>query len=138
MMKTYDGLYIFASSAKDDVLDKHLERARGEITRLGGNVLKMETLGKRAFARAMRKRDSGIYVKIRFELDPAQVATLNARYLLIEEVFRVQILAVDARREALLTHQEQERAARAEARAAATAAAEQQDALNPHGVEARA
>ena len=104
-MKKYDGLYIFASVAKDDVLDKQIEKARGEITRLAGNILNTEVLGKRSFARPMQKRDSGIYVKVRFELDPLQVSTLIGRYHLSEELFRVQILAVDERREAILAQQ---------------------------------
>ena len=118
-MKKYDGLYIFAGSAKDDVLDKQLDKARGEITRLSGNVLSTEVLGKRTFARPMHKRDNGVYVKVRFELDPAQIAPLKGRYRLTEEVFRVQILAVDERRETVLAAQEEAHKVREAARAAA-------------------
>ena len=118
-MNKYDGLYIFAGSAKDDVLDKQVEKVRGEITRLSGNVLTTEVLGKRSFARPMHKRDNGVYVKVRFELDPAQVKTLIDRYHLIEDIFRVQILAVDERREALLVKQAEEQKAREAVRAAA-------------------
>jgi ribosomal protein S6 len=91
----------------------------GEITRLDGNVLTTEVLGKRTFARPMQKRDNGIYVKIRFELDPSQVSVLLGRYRLAEDVFRVQILAVDDRREAVLARQAEERKVREAARAAA-------------------
>jgi ribosomal protein S6 len=118
-MKKYDGLYIFANSAKDDALDKLVDKARGEITRLSGTVLSTDVLGKKTFARPMHKRDNGVYVKIRFELDPAQIATLTGRYHLIEDIFRVQILAVDERREALLVKQAEEMKAREAARAAA-------------------
>jgi ribosomal protein S6 len=118
-MKKYDGLYIFAGSAKDDVLDKQIDKARGEITRLSGNVLTTEVLGKKTFARAMHKRDNGVYVKIRFELDPAQVKVLVDRYHLVEDIFRVQILAIDERREALLVKQAEEMKVREAARAAA-------------------
>ena len=118
-MNKYDGLYIFAGSAKDDVLDKQIDKVRGEITRLSGNVLTTEVLGKKTFARPMHKRDNGVYVKIRFELNPAQVTTLTDRYHLIEDVFRVQILAVDERREAVLAKQAEEQKAREAARAAA-------------------
>lgn len=129
-MKKYDGLYIFAGSAKDDVLDKQIDKARGEITRLSGNVLSTEVLGKRTFARPMHKRDNGVYVKVRFEMDPAQIQVLKGRYRLAEEVFRVQILAVDERREGVLTKQAEERRAREAARAEAAekAAAENNDA----------
>ena len=129
-MKKYDGFYIFAGQAKDDVLDSYIQKAVAEITRLEGVILSQEVLGKRPFARRMRKRESGVYVQVRFELDPANVRELVNRYRLVEEVFRVQILAVDDRREAVLATQReaaaQREAARAqkEAEAAETAAAE--------------
>ena len=119
-MKKYDALYIFVGIAKDDVLEAYLEKALAEVTRLGGNVLEKVQLGKRVFSRPMKKRDSGVYVKVRLELDPAKVDELVKRYKLVEEVFRVQILAVDDRREAKIA---QERAERAEIQAKKDAAA---------------
>jgi small subunit ribosomal protein S6 len=110
-MKTYDALYIFVGISKDDVLEANLEKALAEVTRLGGNVIAKDSLGKRAFARPMKKRDNGVYVKVRFELDPLKIKELVNRYRLVEEVFRVQFLAVDERREAKIAS---ERAARAE------------------------
>ena len=118
-MKKYDGLYIFVGTAKDDVLDQQIDKVCGEITRLDGNVLTTEVRGRRTFARPLQKRDNGIYVKIRFELDPSQVSVLLGRYRLAEDVFRVQILAVDDRREAVLARQAEERKVREAARAAA-------------------
>ena len=119
-MKKYDALYIFVGIAKDDVLEAYLEKALAEVTRLGGNVLEKVQLGKRVFSRPMKKRDSGVYVKVRMEMDPAKVDELVKRYKLVEEVFRVQILAVDDRREAKIA---QERAERAEIQAKKDAAA---------------
>jgi ribosomal protein S6 len=104
MTKKYDAMYIFAS-VKDDTLDKQIEKASAEITRLNGKVLSTTTLGKKNFARTMQKRESGVYVTIRFELDPAQVAALKARYSLLEDFFRVQILSVNERSEAVLVKQ---------------------------------
>ena len=114
-MKKYDGLYIFAGQAKDEVLEASLNKALAEITRLDGKVLTQEILGKRAFARPMGKRDNGVYVLVRFEMDPSKVKELTGRYRLVEEVFRVQILAVDERREAILAAQRDAAAKRAEA-----------------------
>ena len=99
-MKKYDALYIFVGIAKEDVLEANLEKALAEVTRVGGNILEKVSLGRRSFSRPMGKRDSGVYVKVRMELDPAKVDELVNRYHLVEEVFRVQILAVDERREA--------------------------------------
>ena len=122
-MKKYDGLFIFATAAKDEALDAQIEKAGAEITRHSGTVLSTETLGKKSFARPMHKRDSGVYVKIRFEMNPAQVAPLKARYQLLEDFFRVQILVVDERREAIIAKQEEQEKIRTAAREAARAAA---------------
>ena len=125
-MKKYDALYIFVGIAKDDALNACLEKALAEVTRLGGNILTKESLGKRSFARPMSKRDSGVYVKVRMELDPSKVDELVNRYHLVEEVFRVQILAVNDRREVRIAQERTERAeiqARKDAAAAAALAA---------------
>ena len=120
-MKTYTGLYIFAGSAKDDVLDKHIEKACAEITRLSGKVISTEILGKKNFAHLMHKRDCGVYVRVRFEIDPAQIVTLTNRYHLVDEVFRVQFNVVDPRREAKIAKQIEVQKAREAARIAAEA-----------------
>ena len=119
-MKKYDALYIFVGIAKDDALNANLEKALAEVARVGGNILTTESLGKRAFSRPRSKKDSGVYVKVRMELDPSKVSELVDRYRLVEEVFRVQILAVDERREAKIVA---ERTARAERQAKKEAAA---------------
>ena len=123
MTKKYDALYIFIGIAKDDALEACLEKALAEITRRGGNVLEKVSLGRRAFSRPMGKRDSGVYVKVRFEIDPAQVGELVKRYKLVEDVFRVQILAVDERRESKIAQERAERAEEQAKRDAAAAAA---------------
>ena len=119
-MKKYDALYIFVGISKDDALNANLEKALAEVARVGGNVLTTESLGKRMFSRPMSKKDSGVYVKVRMELDPAKVSELLARYRLVEEGVRGQILAGDERREAKLG---EARAARAERQAKKDAAA---------------
>ena len=126
-MKKYDALYIFVGIAKDDALEANLEKALAEVTRLGGNVITKDSLGKRGFARPMKKRENGVYVKVRFEFDPQKIDELVKRYQLVEEVFRVQILAVDERREAKIAQERNvraERLAKTEAAQAAAAAAQ--------------
>ena len=122
-MRKYDGLYIFAGQAKDDVLAGMIDKALAEVTRLGGNVLAQEVIGKPKDAYPMHKCDRGVYVLARFELEPSKVSELVNRYRLVEEVFRVQILAVDARREAKIAAERAARADRMAKREAAQAAA---------------
>ena len=122
-MKKYDALYIFVGIAKDDALEACLDKALAEVTRRGGNILEKVSLGRRSFSRPMKKRDSGVYVKVRFEMDPQEVEELVKRYRLVEEVFRVQILAVDERRESQIAQERAERAEELAKREAAAAAA---------------
>ena len=122
-MKKYDALYIFVGIAKDDALEANLDKALAEVERFGGNILEKVSLGRRSFSRPMKKRDSGVYVKVRLELDPANVDALVKRYKLVEEVFRVQILAVDERREAKIAQERADRAERLAKKEAAAAAA---------------
>ena len=122
-MKKYDGFYIFAGNAKDDVLESNFAKAIAEIERFGGKVESQDILGKRTFARPMQTRENGVYALVRFELDPAKVKELVNRYRLVEEVFRVQILAVDDRREAKLAAQREAAAKRAELKASKEAEA---------------
>ena len=120
-MKKYDAIYIFVGVTKDDVLNANLEKALAEVTRVGGTVYSTESLGKRSFARPMSKKESGVYVKVRMELDPAKLEELVNRYHLVEEVFRVQFLAVDERREAKIAAERQARADRQARKDAAAA-----------------
>ena len=116
-MKKYDGLSIFAGNAKDDVLESSLAKAVAEIERFGGKIEAQDILGKRTCARPMHKRENGVYALVRFEMDPLKVKDLVNRYRLVEEVFRVQILAVDDRREEKLAQQREAAAKRAELKA---------------------
>jgi len=141
-MKKYDALYIFVGINKDEALNANLEKALAEVTKLGGTVLATESLGKRSFSRPMKKRESGVYVKVRMELDPLKVTELVNRYKLVEEVFRVQILAVDERREAKIAAERTARQARidaAQVRSEAYAgeqSADEADAMGEQTVEA--
>jgi ribosomal protein S6 len=134
-MKKYDGMYIFANVAKDDSIDGLIEKASNEITRLNGKVLSTTVLGKKTFARPMQKKDGGVFVKIRFELNPAQVVTLQGRYRLLEEFFRVQLLTVDERREAKIVKQAEEQRVRDAAKAALAEEKQAEAAAEKHNAE---
>ena len=76
-MKKYDGLYIFAGQAKDDILDGQITKALAEVTRLGGNVLAANSDEEFAFV-AERFRSAAVsYVVGEEELTPAWVITME-------------------------------------------------------------
>ena len=91
-MRTYEGLYILDDGLREEELEAALERVRGEIARLGGRVVSTVPMGRKTFARPIRKRETGQYFRIVFELAPDQIAPLRARYRINEAVVRVQIV----------------------------------------------
>ncbi len=125
MLKKYDGLFIFAGSLKDEALEKTVDRTTAEIVRLGGTIDETEVLGRRSFARPMKKRDNGVYVRVRFQIEPAQLVALRERYRLNDDVFRVQMLAHDERYAAVKAADQIRRAAHRAAQEAAQDAAAQ-------------
>ncbi len=94
-MKTYEALFIFLSSLKDEDVEKVVERITSEITKLKGKVTDKNVIGKRDFAQLLQKNSSGKYVALRIEMDPANVNALKGRFKLIEDIFRLQMVVAD-------------------------------------------
>ncbi len=96
-MKTYEGLFIFPNSLKDEERDQALERIEGELTRVEATILGVQKLGRRGFARPIKKRESGYYVRIVFQANEQALVPLTARFKLHDEIVRVQFLIASDR-----------------------------------------
>lgn len=94
-MKTYEVIFIFSNSIKEDALQKVIEQIQGEITKQKGIVKESRVLGRRQFARPMKKEDSGQYARIDFQMEPGNVSALLAKLKLNESIFRLQMVAAD-------------------------------------------
>ena len=96
-MKKYDALFIFPSSLKDEALDAALDTVGREVEKLGGKTLGTDRMGVRPFARRIKKKDSGCYVRMLLEMDPSAITPFKARLKLNDQVVRVQIVVQDDR-----------------------------------------
>ena len=94
-MKSYDALFILAETVREDQVDAFNDRIRGEIEKLGGAVRQVVPMGRRAFAAPLKKRASGVYVRMTFDLEPSKMASLQERFKMNEDIFRVQIVVAD-------------------------------------------
>ncbi len=90
-MNTYEGVFILDESLKDESLEDVLGGVRKDIESLGGEVGSVTRLGRRSFARPQKKKESGIFFVMVFELAPDKVAPLHARMKMKNEIFRVQV-----------------------------------------------
>ena len=93
-MNKYEAMFIFPESLKN--VEEALENARGEIKKYGGEVESATRLGKRMFARKLKKQEAGQYVIVTFQLPADRVKTLITRFKMNEEIFRVQIIRAPA------------------------------------------
>lgn len=91
-MNKYEALFVFPESLKDTGLEEALGNAGSEIKKLGGHVESVTRLGKRAFARKLKKQDAGHFAIVQFSLGPDQIPPLLARYKLNDSIFRIQIV----------------------------------------------
>ncbi len=91
-MNTYGTIIIFPDSYKDEKLDQAIEGVSREIERCGGSMGDVARMGRRTFARPMKKKHSGVYVRVSMSMDASRIDELLARFKLNEDVFRVQVL----------------------------------------------
>jgi small subunit ribosomal protein S6 len=91
----YEGLFIFPETLDDAQLDQALEAVKVELEKLGGTLESSTRLGKRSFARPLRKKKGGIYVVLMFRLEGGQIDALKRRLKLATNVFRAQFMQKD-------------------------------------------
>ncbi len=90
-MKTlYEGLFIFPETLDEAQLDEAVDAVRRELEKLGGTLESSTRIGKRSFARPLRKKKAGIYAVIMFRLDGQRIDDLKHRLRLATNVFRAQ------------------------------------------------
>ena len=95
-MKTlYEGLFIFPEILDEEQLDQAIADVKAEIEKLGGALESSTRLGKRTFARPMKKKKAGIYVIIELRIDGANIDALKRRLKLATNVFRAQFVTKD-------------------------------------------
>jgi len=85
-------MFILSDVVKADDVDEALNSVRAEIERLGGEVDSMTRLGKRVFARPLKKQEAGQYAVSNFSIEAAKLDALRKRFKLMEEVLRVQFV----------------------------------------------
>jgi ribosomal protein S6 len=91
----YEGLFIFPEALDEEQLDQAIDAVKGELEKLDGSLESCTRLGKRSFARPMRKKKAGIYAIIMFRLDAGQIPALKRRLKLGTNVFRAQFVRKD-------------------------------------------
>ena len=91
-MHTYEFMYILSPEVEADDLEAVTTRIGQMIADGGGEVVRLEPMGRRRLAYPIEKFREGSYILTHIQLDPGAVSQLKARLALTEEVIRYLLL----------------------------------------------
>ncbi len=90
-MNRYEAMVILPESLIEEEIEKALATLVVSIKSLGGNAHGKPTrMGRKTFARPMRKQTAGEYALLRFELDGQKLDQLGRDLKRVESIFRIQ------------------------------------------------
>jgi small subunit ribosomal protein S6 len=94
-LRYYEFTYIVNPEIETDDLQQLTARVGQIIADAGGEVLRLESWGRRRLAYPIRKFREGHYVVTYIQLDPEAIAGLKSRLALVEEVIRYLLVKTE-------------------------------------------
>jgi len=88
----YEGLFIFPETLDEESLDLGIARVKEEIERLDGSLESTTRIGKKNFARPLKKQKAGYYVVMTIRMEGSRLDAFKKRLKLATDVFRAQIV----------------------------------------------
>jgi small subunit ribosomal protein S6 len=95
MNRTYELMFIVRPDMTDEDLDKLISTLQSVVPASGGNVVKVEKMGKRRLAYTVRRFHDGIYVLMVVEGGGAAIHELERRLRVTEPVIKFLTVRVD-------------------------------------------
>lgn len=94
-MSRYEAMVILPEALGEEQIEQGLDTLKNEIKTLGGTVNAATRMGKKNFARPLRKQRLGEYALVTFTAPGDGVAKLLERIKHNESLFRVQVVRVN-------------------------------------------
>jgi len=91
----YEGLFIFPETLDEETLDLAIARVKEELEELGGSLESTTRMGKKNFARPLKKQKAGFYVVMMIKLDGMKLDAFKKRLTLATDVFRSQFVLAE-------------------------------------------
>jgi len=96
----YEGLFIFPETLDEEGLDQAIGRVKEELEKLGGTLESTTRMGKKNFARPLKKQKAGYYAVLMFMLEGTNIDAFKERLRLSTNVFRSQFVLAEETEEA--------------------------------------
>ncbi len=95
MNNLYEGLFIFPETLDEEGLDQAIGSVKEELEKLGGSIESTTRMGKKNFARPLKKQKAGLYVVMMIKIEGRKLDAFKARLKLGTNVFRHQFVESD-------------------------------------------
>jgi small subunit ribosomal protein S6 len=95
MNRTYELMFIVRPDMTEEDLDKLISTLQSTVPTAGGTIQKVEKMGKRRLAYAVRRFHDGIYVLLVIEGGGAVIHELERRLRVTEQVIKFLTVRVD-------------------------------------------
>lgn len=97
--RVYEVLFIVDPATGDEEMARLTDSLRTIVTEQGGNVTKNETLGRRQLAYKVNRKNEGVYVLFEVEGTGREIAELERRMRVSDQVMRYITVRVDEERQ---------------------------------------
>jgi small subunit ribosomal protein S6 len=94
-LRYYEFVYIVSPEVEEEDLEKVTARVGQMIVDGGGEVLRLESWGRRRLAYPIRRFREGHYLLAHIQMEPEAISGLRGRLALTEEVIRYLLVKTD-------------------------------------------
>ncbi|MBC8041974.1 MAG: 30S ribosomal protein S6 [Rhizobacter sp.] len=95
--KLYETTFVVDGNLEDEAVQAVIEKVKGVITSLGGEIQNVSEQGRKKLAYTIRKATIGFYVHIEFMSEGPLLKELERQYRLNEQVIRFLTIILDKR-----------------------------------------
>jgi small subunit ribosomal protein S6 len=95
MQRKYEVMYILRPDVAEEDIEKLTASLEATVTKGGGKVLATDKMGMRKLAYTVRKFNDGLYMLMTLEADGAQIAELERRLRVTEQVIKFLTVRMD-------------------------------------------
>jgi small subunit ribosomal protein S6 len=94
-LRTYEVVYIVQSDLDEEALTAFSERIQNVITANGGEIVKVDSMGRRRLAYPIQKRQAGYYMLMHARMERPAILEMERALRLSEDVLRYIVVRLD-------------------------------------------
>lgn len=94
-MREYETIFVLDSSLDGDRVEGEIEKVLKTISDNSGSVHEVQRWGRRRLAYPIRKKNDGIYTRVRFDGNNVVLSELDRKYQVNESMLRYMTVVID-------------------------------------------